>query len=100
MCLILLTGFFTFGGAAFFFVAYTIVFEGRAYARTLGADIFRTYNIIGAWTILIWLVYPIAWGVCEGGNVIPPDSEAIMYGILDLMSKRECFQFLFFQIYD
>jgi bacteriorhodopsin len=36
---------------------------------------------------LIWILYPIAWGVCEGGNVIPPDSEAIFYGILDLLSK-------------
>ena len=26
-------------------------------------------------------------GVCEGGNVITPDSEAIFYGILDLLAK-------------
>jgi hypothetical protein len=32
-------------------------------------------------------MYPIAWGVCEGGNVIAPDSEAIFYGILDLLAK-------------
>ena len=33
------------------------------------------------------MLYPIAWGVCEGGNVISPDSEAIFYGILDLIAK-------------
>lgn len=27
------------------------------------------------------------WGVAEGGNVIPPDSEAVAYGVLDLASK-------------
>lgn len=32
-------------------------------------------------------MYPIAWGVCEGGNIIAPDSEAVFYGILDLMAK-------------
>ena len=35
----------------------------------------------------MWLLYPIAWGVCEGGNVIAPDSEAVFYGILDLIAK-------------
>ena len=69
------TGFFAFGVAAFFFVAYTVVWEGRAYARALGADILRTYTIISSWTVLLWICYPIAWGVSEGGNVIPPDSE-------------------------
>lgn len=73
-------GFFTFGCVAFFFVAYTVVFEGRAYARSLGNDIAKVYTICGVWTIGLWCLYPIAWGVSEGGNVIPSDSEAIFYG--------------------
>jgi bacteriorhodopsin len=80
-------GFFTFGCVAFLFVAWTVVFEGRSYARVLGADILKTYTICGVWTVFIWFLYPISWGVSEGGNVIAPDSEAIFYGILDLMSK-------------
>lgn len=32
-------------------------------------------------------LYPVAWGICEGGNVISPDSEAIFYGILDVFAK-------------
>lgn len=83
-----MTGFFTFGTVSFFVVAYTIAFEGRAYSRTLGPDVARTYTTCGAWTAAIWLVYPIIWGVCEGGNVISSDSEAIAYGILDLLAKR------------
>jgi len=35
-------------------------------------------------------LYPIAWGLCEGGNVIAPDSEAVFYGILDFLAKP-CF---------
>lgn len=72
-------GFFAFGSVAFLFVAYTVVIEGRAYARSLGADINRTYTICGVWTIALWFLYPIAWGVSEGGNVIASDSEAIFY---------------------
>jgi bacteriorhodopsin len=35
----------------------------------------------------IGILYPIAWGVCEGGNVISPDSEAVFYGVLDFLAK-------------
>jgi bacteriorhodopsin len=41
----------------------------------------------GSLTAILWIVYPVSWGVSEGGNVIAPDSEAIFYGILDLLAK-------------
>jgi bacteriorhodopsin len=80
-------GFFTFGCAAFLVVVYTIVAEGRQYAKALGADVHRTYIICGVWTIGLWFLYPIAWGLGEGGNVITSDSEAIFYGVLDFLAK-------------
>lgn len=80
-------GFYTFGCVAFLFVAWTVVFEGRTHAKALGADIAKTYTLCGVWTIFLWFLYPIAWGVSEGGNVIPSDSEAVFYGILDLLAK-------------
>lgn len=80
-------GFYTFGCAAFFVVVYTIVFEGRAYARSLGVDVNRVYTICGVWTIGLWFLYPIAFGLSEGGNVISSDSEAVFYGVLDVLAK-------------
>jgi hypothetical protein len=41
----------------------------------------------GSLTAFLWILYPVAWGLCEGGNVISPDSEAVFYGILDLLAK-------------
>merc|ERR1712225_209591 len=35
----------------------------------------------------LWFLYPIAWGLSEGGNVISPDSEAIFYSVLDVLAK-------------
>jgi len=80
-------GFFTFGTAAFLVVAYTVVIEGQSYARAIGSDVFRTYLICGVWTIGLWFLYPIAWGLSEGGNVISSDSEAVFYGVLDVLAK-------------
>ncbi|KAG7194808.1 uncharacterized protein KQ657_004489 [Scheffersomyces spartinae] len=36
--------------------------------------------------MLVWLLYPVCWGLSEGGNVIKPTSEAVFYGILDLIN--------------
>ena len=72
---------------AFFWVAWTVTWTARQHAAAIGSDVGRTYLICGVWTIFLWFLYPIAWGLSEGGNVISPDSEAVFYGILDLMAK-------------
>lgn len=33
----------------------------------------------------VLLLYPVAWGCAEGGNVISPTKEVVWYGILDLL---------------
>lgn len=73
--------------AALFVVAWTVTWTARKHAAVLGADVSRVYLICGVLTIFLWFLYPIAWGICEGGNVIAPDSEAVFYGILDLFAK-------------
>lgn len=80
-------GFFTFGCVAFLWVAWTVTWTARKHAAAIGPDVARTYTICGVWTIFLWFLYPIAWGLSEGGNVIAPDSEAVFYGILDLLAK-------------
>lgn len=37
--------------------------------------------------MFLWFLYPIAWGLSEGGNVIGSDGEAIFYGVLDILAK-------------
>lgn len=80
-------GFFTFGCVAFFGVAWSVAWTGRKHANALGSDIGRVYLMTSVWTLFLWLLYPIAWGVSEGGNVISPDSEAAFYGTLDVLAK-------------
>ncbi len=46
----------------------------------------RSGYIRGAgFVALLTMIYPIAWGCCEGGNVVSPTGEMIWYGILDLL---------------
>ncbi|MCJ1435756.1 ion channel activity [Xylographa pallens] len=80
-------GYYVFGNLAFFYVVYVLVFVARKHAAALGPNVSRTYMTCGVLTIFLWFLYPIAWGISEGGNVIHPDSEAVFYGILDLLAK-------------
>jgi len=80
-------GYFAFGCAALVYIIYQLAFEARKHASALGADVGRVYLMTGALTTVLWTLYPIAWGVCEGGNIISPNKEALFYGILDLFAK-------------
>jgi bacteriorhodopsin len=98
-------GYFVFATVALFFIAWNVTWVGRkrkflsfsvnssltnlpiSDAQALGRNISRTYVMCGTWTIFLWFIYPIAWGLSEGGNVIAPDSEAVFYGVLDILAK-------------
>lgn len=80
-------GYYVFGCLAFLAVVWTVGWTARKHAFALGADVHRTFIQCGVLTLFLWFLYPIAWGLCEGGNVISPDSEAVFYGILDVLAK-------------
>lgn len=80
-------GYFTFGCVALLYIGWVLIFEARTHANNLGSDIGRTFLICGTWTFFLWCLYPVAFGLCEGGNVISPDSEAVFYGVLDACAK-------------
>ncbi|KAK5232429.1 hypothetical protein LTR47_006642 [Exophiala xenobiotica] len=80
-------GFYAFGCAAMLYIFYELAITGRKHAQALGKDVARSYTLCGVLTLFVWLCYPICWAVAEGGNVIAPDSEAVFYGILDLLAK-------------
>lgn len=80
-------GYWTFGMVALFYVTWVLLMDGRQSVNVLGGAAKKTYYACGMLTIGLWFLYPIAWGVSEGGNLIHPDSEAIFYGVLDVLAK-------------
>jgi bacteriorhodopsin len=75
------------GCVALAYIVYQLVWEARIHARHYGRDVERAFMMCGSLTAFLWILYPIAWGVSEGGNLIAPDSEAVFYGILDFLAK-------------
>ncbi|ODV89497.1 hypothetical protein CANCADRAFT_140092 [Tortispora caseinolytica NRRL Y-17796] len=79
-------GYFTFGVAAGLLLTYQLIFVCRPSAKELGTDIARHFDIAVGSFLVLFLLYPICWGISEGGNVISPTSEGVFYGVLDILA--------------
>jgi len=80
-------GFFTFGVSALFYIWYHVFFPSASAASYLGSDIGFGYRLYSIGLMFIAGLYPICWGLSEGGNVISPTGEMVFYGVLDIISK-------------
>lgn len=70
-----------------FKVFWELAVVARRNAKLLGNDVHRVFLMRGVWTLCIWALYPISWGLSEGGNVITPNDEAVFYDCLDFCAK-------------
>lgn len=87
-------GFFAFGTFAWIILAMSTLNESREAAELLGIG--RDYIMLSGWLNLLWLLYPIAFGLSDGGNRIGVTGSFIFFGVLDvLMLPVFSFVFLF-----
>jgi bacteriorhodopsin len=77
-------GFFVFGLFAYFLLAASLLHTGMLTAKRL--NITKHYIGIASYLVFLWLLYPIAWGLDDGGNKISVTSGFIFFGILDLLT--------------
>ncbi|KAM0789931.1 hypothetical protein ACM66B_006771 [Microbotryomycetes sp. NB124-2] len=80
-------GLYAFGCAAEFYIWWILLGPARTSAARLGPAYHKEFVTSAVILSGLWLLYPIAWGLADGGNVITPTSEMIFYGILDLLAK-------------
>ncbi|CAM9011990.1 unnamed protein product [Wickerhamomyces anomalus] len=71
-------------GALIFVTVSTFVTSGRL-ADKVGKDCHAYFHIAAGILTVLWFIYPICFGVSEGGNDLQPDSETIFYGVLDVV---------------
>ncbi|OCF33932.1 hypothetical protein I317_07818 [Kwoniella heveanensis CBS 569] len=80
-------GFYAFGCAALFYIWWVLAGPARSSAGVIGPKFQSAFTLSAAILSFLWLLYPIAWGLADGGNVISPDSEMVFYGVLDVLAK-------------
>lgn len=80
-------GFYAFGCVAMLLVFYDLYLVGWASAKKLDQGLGKTYITGAVMLSFLWFLYPIAWGLADGGNQISPTGEMVFYGVLDLLAK-------------
>lgn len=79
-------GFYAFGTLAYLLLAFNTLAGGHRSLATRELGAVRTHHLgLAGWTNLLWLNYPIAFGISDGGNVIGVTGSFIYFGILDLL---------------
>ena len=76
-------GFFAFGTVAYILLAVSTLTDGLKGADRVGVK--RDYLPLAGWLNLLWLLYPIAWALSDGGNYIGVTAGFIWFGILDIL---------------
>ncbi|KKY18203.1 putative opsin related protein [Phaeomoniella chlamydospora] len=76
-------GFFGFGTFAYIILVMSTINESRESAEHLGIG--RDYLILAGWVNLLWLLYPVAFGLSDGGNIIGVTESFIFFGVLDAL---------------
>jgi bacteriorhodopsin len=76
-------GFFAYGTIAWALLACSTLFEGLKAAKRVAVG--RDYTALAGWLNLLWLLYPIAFGLSDGGNKITVTSGFVFFGVLDVL---------------
>lgn len=76
-------GFFVFGLVAHLLVLANTLFDSRRSSARVGVS--GHYSALAGWLNLLWLLYPIAWGLSDGGNRMGVTQSFIFFGILDIL---------------
>jgi len=75
-------GFFAFGTVSWLLLAYQTL-GANSSAKRVGVS--RDHTMLSGWVNLLWLLYPIAFGLSDGGNTIGVTPGFIFFGVLDVL---------------
>jgi len=80
-------GWYTIACIAYLVVIWMLAVNGRSTAMAKGGKVGKFFAAIAGFTLVIWTIYPIIWGIADGSRNMTVDQEIIAYAVLDLLAK-------------
>ncbi|KAF2770037.1 family A G protein-coupled receptor-like protein [Teratosphaeria nubilosa] len=80
-------GWYAIACIAYLVVIWQLAYHGRGAAFAKGGKVGNFFAAIGGFTLIIWTVYPIVWGIADGSRNLNVDEEIIAYAVLDILAK-------------
>jgi bacteriorhodopsin len=80
-------GYYAMACVAYLVIVYQLVIPGRRAVTTKGNATAKLFASIGGFTLILWTLYPIVWGIGDGARKWSVDGEIIAYAVLDVLAK-------------
>ncbi|KAI1344759.1 hypothetical protein F5Y15DRAFT_4180 [Xylariaceae sp. FL0016] len=80
-------GWYAFACIAYLNIVYQLGYKGRFAVAGKDTKTKTFFGAISLFTLFLWTVYPIVWGVADGSRMVNVDGEIIAYAILDILAK-------------
>jgi len=80
-------GWYAWACIAFLAIVYQVGFNGREAAAGKDNKTKAFYASIAGFTLILWTIYPIVWGLADGSRTVSVDGEIIAYAVLDILAK-------------
>lgn len=80
-------GYYAIACIAYLVIVYQLAFNGRGVVQNKDKKTATFFSAIAGFTLILWTVYPIIWGIADGSRNINVDSEIVAYAVLDVLAK-------------
>lgn len=80
-------GWYAMACVAYLIIVYALVVSGRRTVTSKGSATAKLFAAIGGYTLILWTLYPIVWGISDGARKWSVDVEIIAYAVLDILAK-------------
>lgn len=80
-------GWYAIAGAAYLVIVYQLAIPGRRSVKARDNATSKLFTALGLFTIVLWTLYAIVWGIFDGARKGSVDAEIIAYAVLDILAK-------------
>jgi len=80
-------GWYAMGCAAYLVIVYQLVVPGRRAVASKSSGTASLFASIGGFTLILWTLYPVVWGIGDGSRKWGVDAEIVAYAVLDVLAK-------------
>jgi len=80
-------GWYAMACVAYLVIIYQLAIPGRRAVLSKDNQTAKLFTSIGGFTLILWTIYPIVWGISDGARKWSVDTEIIAYAVLDILTK-------------
>ncbi|KAI9681752.1 MAG: hypothetical protein M1829_000497 [Trizodia sp. TS-e1964] len=80
-------GYYVMGCVAYLIVIYQLAVAGRRHLQARDAKTVTLFHSLAIFTLILWTLYPVVWGIGDGARKLSVDGEILAYAVLDVLAK-------------